>query len=106
MTRARESMEPQNLAGQEHYRIESIQVLEFHPLEDGKGDPTEVHLWLVIEGAEDTPFVMEFHSPGAIDELIVALMTHRNRVFGYQPLAKPEGDAKPPPATPFKRAGL
>ncbi len=78
----RESQEPVNLIGQQFYPIESIQVLEYHPLPDGQGLPTEVHLWLKVEGATDTPFAIRFHSPGVVDELIVALMTHRNSVWG------------------------
>ncbi len=73
---------PENLAGQEYYPIQSLEVLEYHPLPDGEGEPTEVHLWIIVEGAEDTPFAVRFHSPQSVDELIVALMTHRKRVWG------------------------
>ena len=71
-----------NLAGQEFFPVESIEVLEYCPLPNGEGEPTEVHLWLKIEGAESTPFAIRFHSPRTVDELIVALMTHRARVWG------------------------
>ena len=98
MASPREPIIPENLAGQEFYKIESIEVLEYHPEPDGVGEPTEVHLWLKIEGAEDTPFVIRFHSPRGVDELIVALITHRKAVWG--------GEGKPPPATPINRAGL
>jgi len=77
----RESQEPVNMAGQKYYAIESIKVLEYHLLPDGEGDPTEVHLWFTMED-DDIPFVICFHSPGAVDELIVALMTHRKAVWG------------------------
>ncbi|KKM68340.1 hypothetical protein LCGC14_1461950 [marine sediment metagenome] len=77
-----EDQRPVNLVEQEFFPISSITVHEYHSLPDGKGPPTEVHLWLKIEGAEDTPFAIRFHSPRRIDELIVALMTHRKAVWG------------------------
>ena len=82
MTTPRENQGPSNLLGQEYIPVESIEVLEYHPLPDGEGPPTEVHLWLKIEGAEDTPFAIRFHSPRSVDELIVALITHRKAVWG------------------------
>lgn len=81
-----EDQEPVNLAGQNYYPVQSIEVLEYHPQLNGQGPPTEVHLWLKVEGAEDTPFAIRFHSPGAVDELIVALMTHRATVWGKPPI--------------------
>lgn len=77
-----EDQEPVNLAGQRFIPVASIEVLEFHEAEDGQGLPTEVHLWLKMEGAEDIPFAIRFHSPDAIDQLIVALITHRRAVWG------------------------
>ena len=82
MTNPRENQKPVNLAGQQFLPIKSIEVQEFHPLENGEGPATQVHLRIKIEGMEDTPIVVRFHSPKAIDELIVALITHRQRVFG------------------------
>ena len=81
-----EDQEPFNLAGQQFVPVTSIEVLEFHPLPDGQGAPTEVHLWLKIEGSEDTPFAIRFHSAPAVDQLIVALMVHRRRVWGKSPI--------------------
>ena len=69
------------LAGTQFYPVESIEVAEFHESNDGSGDPTAVMLILKIEGAEDTPLVMRFKSRPAVDELIVALMTHSKRVW-------------------------
>ena len=77
-----EDQRPINVAGQEFIPVLSIRVLEYHPLPDGEGEPTQVHLWMVIDGAEDMPFVIRFHSGKPIDELIVALITHRKAVFG------------------------
>ena len=78
-----EDQGPFNLAGQQFIPVASIDVLEF--CEGDKhdaGPPTEVHLWLKIEGSEDTPFAIRFHSPNAVDQLIVALITHRRAVWG------------------------
>ena len=77
-----DDVRPRNLAGTQFFPVSSVEVLEFHEEEDGKGEPTAVHLALTIEGAEDTPFVVRFHSPPAVDELIVALITHRRAVWG------------------------
>ncbi len=81
MTGKHESQEPVNVAGMEFYEVKQIDVTEFHELSDGQGKPSEVHLWIAMEGLE-TPFIMRFHSPGGLDQLIVAFMTHRKRVWG------------------------
>lgn len=79
---AQHSDQPVNLKGTEFYPISSIEVLEYHDQEEGQGDPVAVLLWIKVEGAEDTPFAMRFNSGPPVDELIVALMTHRKAVFG------------------------
>ncbi len=72
--------EPVNVAGVEFFEIEKIEVMEFHELPDGQGDPSEVHLMLKI--AEwPHPFIIRFHSRRPVDELIVALMTHSKAVW-------------------------
>ena len=81
MTGKHEPMEPVNLAGVEFFEIKEIDVTEFHELSDAQGKPSEVHLWITMD-VLDTPFIMRFHSPGGLDQLIVALMTHRKRVWG------------------------
>ena len=70
-----------NVAGMAFYEVKSISVNEWHSLPDGQGKPEQVHLWLELEGFPH-PLVMRFHSPQAVDELIVALMTHRKGVWG------------------------
>ncbi len=82
MTGKHEPMEPVNLAGVEFYKIKEINVTEFHELSDAQGKPSEVHLWITMEGLEEIPFIMRFHAPLGLDQLIVALMTHRKRVWG------------------------
>ena len=72
---------PVNLEGVEFYELEEILVYEFHPLPDGKGKPTQVHMGCRIKGFPAS-FVVRLKSARAVDELIVSLMTHRNGVFG------------------------
>jgi len=69
-----------NTAGMKFVAIKSISVNEWHPLPDGQGKPEQVHLWIQMEDS-DIPFVMRFKSPKPVDELIVALITHRNGVW-------------------------
>lgn len=73
--------DPINVAGSVYFAIEEIDVVEYHELEDGKGEPQKVHLIIAMEN-EAIPFVMRFHSPSTLDELIVALITHRRGVWG------------------------
>lgn len=70
-----------NVAGMAFYEVKSISVNEWHPLPDGQGKPEQVHLWIELEDFPH-PLVLRFHSPRAVDELIVALMTHRKGVWG------------------------
>ncbi len=72
---------PVNLAGVEFYELDEIEVGEFHPLPNGEGDPTQVHLNCRLKGFP-AAFVVRFKSGRAVDELIVALITHRKGVFG------------------------
>lgn len=82
MSGQHEDQSPINLTGTMFYEVDNITVFEFYPLDDGQGEPTQLHLSLTIQGAEDTPFVIRFRSPRGVDELIVALMTHRKNVWG------------------------
>lgn len=75
------SQQPANLTGVEFYEIDDITVYEFHPLPDGEGDPTQVHLSCRLTGFP-AAFVMRMKSGRSVDELIVALITHRKAVFG------------------------
>lgn len=71
---------PINTAGMLFYEIESIVVNEWHELPDGRGDPSEVHIVVKVKGAK-YPLIMRFKKPRPIDDLIVALITHRRRVW-------------------------
>ena len=61
--------------------IKEISVREWHPLPDGKGKPEHVHLWIKIKSL-DAILVLRFKTGQPLDELIVALITHRKSVFG------------------------
>ena len=77
----RESTKPINTAGMSFFEITNISVNEWHPLPDGQGPPTQVHLLCQLAGVSHA-MVMRFRSPKAVDELIVALITHRRSVWG------------------------
>ena len=74
------SSEPYNLAGTHYYAIEELRVMEFHEQPDGKGEPTQVHLAISVEGL-DAPLVVRFHSHHTISHLIEALTVHRDQVW-------------------------
>ena len=58
----------------------SFEVDEWHPLPDGQGEPTEVHLSVTVQGL-DVPMIMRFKGPGTLDGLISALAVHRFNVW-------------------------
>ena len=60
--------------------IDSINVDQWHPMPDGKGRPTQVHLSFEIDGV-DVPIVMRFKGPKTLDALIGALAVHRYDVW-------------------------
>ena len=82
MTRRSYSEEPRNTEGISFLegRIDSIEVGEWHPLPDGQGQPTQVHMTVVIWGL-DLPFVLRFKGPKTLDSVITALATHRGNVW-------------------------
>ena len=74
--------QPRNLDGVAvlELKLDSIDVLEWHPLPDGQGKPTQVHVSMMIEGL-DVPLVMRFKGPGTLDAFISALAVHRFHVW-------------------------
>ena len=74
---------PRNLAGMKtlEVRLDSIEVVEYHPMPDGRGKPTQVHVLYRLEGLEDTPLILRFKGPGTLDSFIAALATHRFNVW-------------------------
>ena len=81
-----DSQEPVNLAGVGFYDVEEIDVAEWHPLPNGEGQPTQVHVYLRLKGLPHQ-LVMRFKGPKSLDNFIVALITHRRGVFGGPPKA-------------------
>ena len=77
--------QPRNLDGMAvlEIKLDSIDVLEWHPLPDGQGKPTQVHVSVMIEGL-DVPLVMRFKGPGTLDAFISALAVHRFQVWSDQ----------------------
>lgn len=71
-----------NLEGQDFYDISQWSVAPFYELPDGKGEASQVHLWIQLAGAEDVPLVMRFKSARAVDQFIGALRRHRIEVWG------------------------
>jgi hypothetical protein len=75
-----DSITPKNLAGTQYFNMKTVTVAEYHELPNGEGPPTEVHLAIDVDGIP-YPFIVRWHSRRPIDELIVALITHANRVW-------------------------
>lgn len=71
----------QNLTGVEFFEINEVSIVEYHPLANGQGEPTEAHMNIDIKGFSH-PVIMRMKSGKVMDELIVAMITHRRRVFG------------------------
>ena len=77
-------MEPKyrNVQDLEIYELEELQVNEFHPENDGKGEPTEVHMCLKPVGAPPNMLlVLRLKSKRAINEVVDALVKHRDNVW-------------------------
>lgn len=71
---------PVNVGGLPYYEIDSIDVAEWHPLPNGEGKPTQVHLLLTMKN-NPIPLAIRFKSRRPIDELIMALITHADGVW-------------------------
>lgn len=76
------SDETKNLSDLEIYEMEDVRVNEFHPLPDGQGDPTQVHLTLKPKGSSDKLLlVLRLKSRDMATQLIDALVKHTNNVW-------------------------
>lgn len=76
-----DSVTPINTAGMQFLEIEGIDVGEWHELPDGQGKPSQVHLRLDVIGFP-APLIIRFKSRRPVDQLIMALITHANGVWG------------------------
>lgn len=73
--------DPENTAGLRFFDIKNLSVREWHSLPGGQGKPEQVHLMLEVEGIPH-PLIVRFKSRRPVDELIVALMSHADNVWG------------------------
>ena len=80
MRNRRDNQDPINVAGIQFYEVLNISVNEWHPLPNGEGDPTQVHVWFELEEFPH-PLVIRFKSRRPVDSFIVALITHANAVW-------------------------
>ena len=64
--------EPRNTDDLVFLELLSFEVDEWHPLPDGQGEPTEVHLSVTVQGL-DVPMIIRFKGPGTLDGLTSAL---------------------------------
>jgi hypothetical protein len=71
---------PENLAGMAYFEIEEYRVAEYHPLPDGRGLPTQVHVLFQIRGIAE-PLVLRIKSRQAAREMIAALKRHTENVW-------------------------
>lgn len=85
---------PVNLEGAAFLDVQEMGVHEWHPAADGKGKPEQVHLTMKLDGLR-YPVIVRFKSARPVDELIVALITHRRGVWGM--LSEPHDAYAPPP---------
>jgi hypothetical protein len=75
---------PRNLAdmSQRFVEIEMIDISEWHPERDGRGQPTQVHVLLQLKGQPETIQVLRFHGPETLAHIVNALLEHGTNVFG------------------------
>ena len=69
-----------NLTGMGYYEVESMEISEFHPLPDGRGRPTQVHVTITLAEL-DYPITMRIKSKAACEQIIFALMEHSKAVW-------------------------
>lgn len=71
---------PVNTVGIRFMEVIGIDIAEWHPLPNGEGRPTQVHMRFDVADFP-YPMIMRFMSRRPVDQLIVALMTHANAVW-------------------------
>jgi hypothetical protein len=64
--------------------IASAEIVEWHPLPDGQGRPTQVWLIVTFHGAP-LPAVWRFKGPDTLGQIIAALQRHRANVWPDAP---------------------
>lgn len=71
----------QNLENLKLLELENMEVCEWHPSKNGRGDPVQVHVLFTIVGSP-VQLVLRLKSSNACDDLIAALQKHRVGVWG------------------------
>lgn len=75
------STKPVNVADLgEVFVVDEVRVIEWHPVKDGKGLPTQVHVLLGIPSAE-LHIALRLKSRRAALEVIAALQKHTDAVW-------------------------
>lgn len=83
--RNNDDQRPVNLPDMYLIEVDGIDVAEWHPLPDGNGKAEQVHVYLHFKDPKMPTFVLRLKSARAVDELITALITHRNGVWPKKP---------------------
>ena len=86
MARNEKVNQPISTAGMEFVSadVDTFFVGEWHRLSDGSDQPTEVHLYVNIEGLP-APLGMRFKDADTVDKLVSALVVHRQSVWPEVP---------------------
>lgn len=79
--RHNDDQRPVNLPEFALFEIDGVDVAEWHRLPNGEGKPEQVHVYLHFKDPKMPTFVLRLKSTRAVDELITALITHRNGVW-------------------------
>lgn len=61
--------------------VRDINIVQWHPLPNGEGKPTQVHMMLNVVDFPGT-LCLRFKGPTTLDQIIDALIEHREDVFG------------------------
>lgn len=65
------------------FQVKSLDVMQWHPLPNGAGSPTQVHLMITTD-AVPYPLVIRFKGPDTLRGFIKALTQHCDEVFGKE----------------------
>ena len=69
-----------NLAGAKFCDIEQISIQEWHPLPNGEGKPTQVHMIIWVKGIK-VPFIMRFKGPKTLGVVVATLQDYSANVW-------------------------
>lgn len=69
-----------NLTDKAILAVEVMEVVQWHPLEDGQGPPTQVHILITATNAP-YPLAIRIKSREACTSLVAALVEHMDEVW-------------------------